>query len=257
MLRNPCLPFRVPIREGMPRRHPVDPGGVGSASILASLLVAVLLGGACTSVLAQQVRREAAPIFVCRDSAGRTISSDRPSPDCANQPLRELNTYGVTTREIPAPLTPEQLRRKAIADEAARIDAVKQRQSDARDRALLLAYRDIEALELARERQLSEIQHEIAVAEGRMIASHKDLQATNAMLGTLGATPSPAREAARRNVRLISQSILADNEAIKRMRTELVDVDQRFDADRLRLRQILREPDASLRPVGNPEVGRR
>ena len=222
--------------------------------ILASLLSAGLLGGIATPVEAQQ-RREASPIFVCRDASGRTISGDRPSPDCAQQPLRELNAYGVTTREIPAPLTPEQLRRKAIADEAARIDAIKQRQSDARDRALLLAYADIEALELARERQLAELRHEILVAEGRMIASHKDLDAANAQLKELA--PSPAREGVRRNVRIISQSILADNEAIKRLRTELVEADQRFDADRLRLRQLMREPDPSLRPIGNPTGGAR
>ena len=253
MLRNPCLPFRVSTRQGLQRRHPVATGRVGSALILASLC-AVLLGGVGTPVEAQ-LRREATPIFVCRDASGRTISGDRPSPDCANQPLRELNPFGVTTREIPAPLTPEQLRRKAIADEAARIDGIKQRQADARDRALLLSYADIDALELARDRQLTEIQHEITVAEGRMIASHKDLEAAKAQMEALSA--QPARDAVRRNVRLISQSILADNEAIKRMRAELVEVDQRFDADRLRLRQLLREPEPTLRPVGNPTAAPR
>ena len=85
---------------------------------------------------------------------------------------------------------------------------------------------------------------------GVMIASHKDLEAAKAQMEARSA--QPARDAVRRNVRLISQSILADNEAIKRMRAELVEVDQRFDADRLRLRQLLREPEPTLRPVANP-----
>ena len=44
-------------------------------------------------------------IYCCRDHAGRTITSDRPIPDCAGV-MRELGASGIVKREIAPPLTP-------------------------------------------------------------------------------------------------------------------------------------------------------
>ncbi|MFT3800398.1 MAG: hypothetical protein QM766_04190 [Burkholderiaceae bacterium] len=191
---------------------------------------------------AQTAAKKPTTLYSCRDDSGRVLSSDRPIVECANQPLREMNANGITTRNIPAPLTPEQLRRKADSDERARVQALRDRQEKSRDRALLLAYENLQALEAARRRQIADLNHEISLAQNRMIASHREMSRANADLDTL-TNPSQIAEA-KRNIRIIAQSILADDAAIQRVRGEIEEVDRRFDADADRLRQLLREPVA-------------
>lgn len=158
--------------------------------------------------------------------------------------MRQLNGNGVTLREIPAPLTADQLRRKALTDEARRVQAIEQRQRDDRDRALLIAYTSVSDLEAARRRQIADIRDEIGVSRRRMIATHVDLEAAVATMKTQ--TAPAAKEAARRNVRVIAQSILADDAAVSRLEQDIVEINQRFDADRQRLAQLLRDPDPSV-----------
>ncbi|MFT4102296.1 MAG: hypothetical protein QM674_14905 [Burkholderiaceae bacterium] len=191
---------------------------------------------------AQTAAKKPTTLYSCRDDSGRVLSSDRPIVECANQPLREMNANGITTRNIPAPLTPEQLRRKADSDERARVQALRERQEKSRDRALLLTYENPQALEAARRRQIADLNHEISLARSRMIASHREMSRANAELVAL-TNPSQIAEA-KRNIRIIAQGILADDAAIQRVRGEIEEVERRFDADAARLRQLLRDPDA-------------
>ena len=46
-----------------------------------------------------------AQFFQCKDASGRTLSSDRPIPECADRPVRELGRNGMLKREVPPPLT--------------------------------------------------------------------------------------------------------------------------------------------------------
>ena len=55
----------------------------------------------------------AATLFVCTTPDGRTITSDRPPPQCASVPIRELRPDGSVRRVIEPPMTPEQQRARA------------------------------------------------------------------------------------------------------------------------------------------------
>ncbi len=189
-----------------------------------------------------QSNKKPTTLYSCRDDTGRVLNSDRPIPECANQPLREMNANGITTRNIPAPLTREQLQHKAVADEQARVQALRERQDRSRDKALLIAYENLQALEAARRRQIADLNHEISLAQSRMIGSHRELSKANAELATM-TNPAQISEA-KRNIRIIAQSILADDTAILRVRGEIEEVGRRFDADAERLVQLLREPGA-------------
>src|SRR4051812_28149601 len=73
-------------------------------------------------------------IYVCKDAAGRTLSSDRPIAECSTQPVRVMDNNGITRREIAAPLTPEEKQKneqEARARRAEELAAVEQRRNDA------------------------------------------------------------------------------------------------------------------------------
>lgn len=89
-------------------------------------------------------------IYSCKDANGRTISSDRPMPECADRAIRELSKTGVLKREIPAPLTAEQRRQSQVEEEKRRIAAAAIEEQRQQDRALLARYRNESDIEASR-----------------------------------------------------------------------------------------------------------
>ena len=198
-------------------------------------IVALLTVGGVLPAAAQSM-------FSCKDDNGRVITSDRPIPECAKRPMRELNVYGVVTSEHSAPLTAEQLRQKRIDDEAQRIAALKRRQEQSRDKALLIAYPTMASLDSVRELQISDLRGEIAIVERRMAKDHLLLKSAQSeargQTGLAGAS-------ARKRVEEIAASILADNDIVQRLRLDIDRTRQRFDEDAKRLKQLIRDPDSA------------
>lgn len=94
-----------------------------------------------------------AAIYTCKDASGRTLTADRPIPECATRAMREYSDRGVLKREIPAPLTTEQKREleaQRRQQQAAEAALLEQRRSD---RALLIRFRDEQDIEAARQRE--------------------------------------------------------------------------------------------------------
>jgi hypothetical protein len=110
-----------------------------------------------------------AQIYVCKDSAGRTISADHAIAECAARPMRELGNNGVTKREIPAPLTAEQKRQRQLEAERVQAEAELSMQQRRRDLAMLERFRNENEIEAARARALEDVQKNIK-HEGMMLA---------------------------------------------------------------------------------------
>ena len=109
-----------------------------------------------------------AQIYVCKDSAGRTISADHAIAECAARPMRELGNNGVTKREIPAPLTAEQKHQRQLAAEHLQVEEELSMQQRRRDLAMLERFRNENEIETARARALEDIQKNIK-HEGTML----------------------------------------------------------------------------------------
>jgi hypothetical protein len=109
-----------------------------------------------------------AQLFVCTTGAGRTITADRPPPECADRPVRELRSDGSVRRVIEPPLTAEQ---RAERDAEARRqieEAERQRSQMRRDLSLLETYGSENEIESTRIRALGDRQVIIERANKRM-----------------------------------------------------------------------------------------
>ena len=42
-----------------------------------------------------------AKIYMCKDASGKTLSSDRPIPECADRPVREYSNNGSKHKDMP------------------------------------------------------------------------------------------------------------------------------------------------------------
>lgn len=119
-----------------------------------------------------------AAIYMCKDASGRTITSDRPIPECADRTMRELNSAGALKREIAPPPTPEQ---KRLAEEqirqrqAAELAMTEQRRSD---QAMLARYRSETDIENARLRETTTLANLIVQQKSALQVARSDWRAT-------------------------------------------------------------------------------
>jgi hypothetical protein len=105
-----------------------------------------------------------AQIFICKDDSGRTLTSDRPIPECANRPVRELNKAGVFKREILPPASAEELRLKKEAEEKRKAEEENASEQRRRNAALLQTYSNEQQIMLERQRTLSQLQNNLHIA---------------------------------------------------------------------------------------------
>jgi hypothetical protein len=194
-----------------------------------------------------------ATMYVCTTPAGKTITSDRPPPECANVPVRELRPDGSVRRVIEPPPTAEQ--RKARADQAQR----EQQESDAKraqarqDIALLETYASEKDIEAARRAALASRQAmidrskkrlETFAAERKKLDEEKEFYVNRKL-------PDKLEHAIEANRSLVD----AESRLIAEMQADLARINKRFDAEAERYRELV---SAGARPlVRNSEGGTR
>jgi len=126
-------------------------------------------------------------IYVCKDAAGHTLSSDRPIAECNTRPMREMDKNGITRREIAAPLTPEEKQKaeQEVRDRRAQeVAAVEQRRNDA---AILSRFRSEDDIVDAGRRNAAIVQENVKRERQVLAAAEKRQQAAEADLAQLPA----------------------------------------------------------------------
>jgi hypothetical protein len=178
-----------------------------------------------------------AQLFVCTTAAGKTITQDRPPPECADRPVRELRPDGSVRRVIEPPLTPEQ--RAARDAEAARQieEAERQRGQMRRDLSLLETYGSENEIESTRNRALSDRQVLIERAIKRMDElklERKKLDDETEFFIKRELPEKLKRALAANNDMVASQQkIIADTKA------DMARVNERYDAEARRFRELV------------------
>lgn len=198
-------------------------------------LLLTLAAGLVAPVAAQS-------IYACRDASGRPVSGDRPLPECAQQPLRELRPDGSLKKEHAAPLTAAQQRERDAQEAREREARAARREQELRDRALLQAYPDEARLDAARLHALDALRAEQAATRQRMVDGHVRLRAAQAEV-TRGVPDAPAR------VQREAAAILTEDQRLAQQGLEFERTSARFEAERARLRTLLGGTQAAQAPT--------
>ena len=180
-----------------------------------------------------------AQIFTCKDSAGRTLTSDREIPECASRDMREIGKNGVVKRVIPAPLTAEQRRAKQAEDERQKQQADAVIEARRRDLALLARFRNEGEIELAHKRATFDLQEKMRFCD-QTIAS------VSTQLSTAEAEAKTAAQKKNNRVPSLLQqriddaktSIALENSRLRQYQIELLQMDQSFDDTLKRYREL-------------------
>lgn len=180
-----------------------------------------------------------AAIFMCRDASGRTLTSDRPIPECADRAIREYGNNGAVKRDISAPLTAEQKREKLLQEEKKKAELLAAEEQRKSDRALVSRYRSEDDIAQARKRDTSVVSEQIAQQKKALSNADKEWKETQAAIeaqkkrGPVPAGLQYKLERAEQGARDLKLR-LHESEV------ELMRVDAKYDLTLLRYREISR-----------------
>jgi hypothetical protein len=203
--------------------------------------------GAALLVAAASVAAQSS-IFSCTAN-GRTYSGDRPPPECANSDIRELNRDGSLRRVIQRPLTIDEQRARALEAKKVLEEEEKTMSQRRRDRSLLEAYASEEEIEAARAKALDSSNVVIARASQRIETLKIEKKRLDDESEFYKKRDVP--DNIKRGFILNTQSVSAEERVIAEARAETQRINERFDAEKKRFRELLAQ---GARPVQrNPE----
>lgn len=118
-------------------------------------------------------------LYKCKDEKGVTYYGDTMPPQCAKNPVVEMSTQGSVTRKFDAPLTPEQI--KAIQDDKIRNKEKADRMAiqKLRDDALTSTYGAEREFDIARDKEIANLDSRRKVLLSRSEEVEKSLTKLN------------------------------------------------------------------------------
>lgn len=176
-----------------------------------------------------------AQIYVCKDAGGRTLTADRPIPECANRAMRELDRSGLVRREIAAPLTPQQKQERAQQEERQRIDAALADEQRLYDRALMTRYRNETDIANARQRALDLLGDQMRIDTNALTLEAKELKAAQ-VLATPGAKKTGS--AAERRLEDATRTVESRLNSVEQRTAEIARTNLKFDQALKRFREL-------------------
>ena len=179
-------------------------------------------------------------IYICKDAAGHTLSSDRPIAECSARPMREMDRNGITRREIAAPLSAEEKQKneqEIHARRAEELAAVEQRRSDT---ALLSRFRSEDDIVDSGHRNAAIVQENVKRERQVLAAAEKRQQAVVAELAHLPAgEPRPAY--LRQRLEEADRGVNGSRRRLDDYEAEILLINRRTDATLARFRELRRE----------------
>jgi hypothetical protein len=217
----------------------------GKRGLGTTVLAGLLLFG--PAAMAQQPTAQT--LYSCVAN-GRTFTADRPPPECANSDIRELNRDGSLRRVIARPLTTEEQRARALEAKKKLEDEEKALAQRRRDRSLLEAYANEDEIEAARVKALDtskEIVRRSQARIERMDADRKRLDEESEFYKNR-TVPDSIKRAYANN----EQEKAAELKIVKEARLEMQRINERFDAERKRFRELVAQGSQPVQR--NPET---
>jgi len=170
-----------------------------------------------------------AKIYVCKDSAGNTLTADRPLPECADRVVRELDTTGITRREIAPPLTPEQKRERQRQEVKQRAIAAEMEERRLYDRALMTRYRNLSDIAIARQRAVSLMEDQMRIDTDALPNEMKEMKAAQAVAATMVNSKSGVAPMVQRRLDEAARMVDLRLSSIESRTAEIERVNKKFD----------------------------
>lgn len=216
-----------------------------------SAIVAIGLAASWVGTASSQPRSQTANeagIYTCTDARGRTLTADRPIPDCADRQQRELGPSGIVRRTVePTYTSHEQAERDERARQSAQ-KAARVMEERRRDRALLARYPNAAAHARERGAAIAQVDAVIDMTRRRMAEIAAERKPLDDELEFYRRDVSRAPMAVRRRLEDNTASMRTQADLLAGQEEEKRRVNARFDEERERLRQFWPATEAAASP---------
>lgn len=179
-----------------------------------------------------------AQIYMCKDEKGRTITSDRPIPECIGRTIKEFDKKGIARREIPPPPTAEQKRQIELQEQKRKAEEIVAEEQKQSDRALRLRYRSEEDIETARKRSIEPVQEGLKRDMSLLSETEKQKQAAQIEAGAYKKKNAAIPADLQRKITQSDQTIGGLKKVIQEREAELAEINARFDESLKRYRRL-------------------
>lgn len=203
--------------------------------VSAMLLLVAAFGGASV------VQAQTAPvsgIYTCVDAQGRKLTSDRPIPECLDREQKVLNPSGTVKQKVGPSLTAAERAQQEARDRQQQEEQNRINEERRRDRALMIRYPKQAVHDKERAEALAQIDVVTKAAETRL----KELAAQRKKLDDemefYKKDPSKAPQNLKRQVEDNTNSVEAQKRFIADQANEAQRVNDRFDQELVRLKQL-------------------
>lgn len=181
-------------------------------------------------------------IYTCTDAQGRRLTSDRPIAECMDREQRELNPSG-TVRRIVRPVPTAEERTREAAQQKAQAEAQAKLNEERRKEQLLQTrYPNADVHQQARVAALAEVDDSMAAAHKHAQALDKQRLAIEAELEFYKRDPGKAPEWLKRRQADNAQQRAEQIQHVADLEREKVQINEQFDAELRRLRQLWATP---------------
>ncbi|MBA3056649.1 MAG: DUF4124 domain-containing protein [Gammaproteobacteria bacterium] len=190
-------------------------------------------------------------IYTCIDARGRSLTSDRPIPECTDREQKVLNPSGTVKARVSATLTAQERTALEAKEKAAQEERGRLNEEKRRDRALLARYPNQAVHDKERAEALAQIGVVRQAAAHRVKELLRQRTLLNEEMEFYKKDPSKAPPAVRRQADELAQSLAIQDRFIVDQDAEIKRVNARFEEELLRLKRLW--PLQSAPPaVSNP-----
>lgn len=204
-------------------------------ALIACLALALAGAGAA---YAQGRGPGAGGIYTCVDAKGRTLTADRPIPDCTDREQTELNPSGTAKRKLEPTYTAKEQADREARERQAQLVAAQKTEEKRRERALMQRYPTPEAHDKERAQALVQIDAVIAAAQKRLGELAEERKRIDDELEFYKKDPSKAPASVRNKLEDNIKSMAVQNRFITDQEDEKKRVNARFDEERARLKPL-------------------
>jgi len=215
------------------------------------LLVLCSALGMAGSVSAQAPE---AAIYTCIDAKGRKLTSDRPIPECSDREQKLLNPSGTVKGKIGPVLNVHERAELEAKEKAEMEERARAAEEKRRDRALMIRYPNKDVHDRERTEAVNQVNLVIAAATIRIKELQDQRVGIDRELEFYQKDPSKVPPLLRRQIDENTENLAVQQRFIVDKQAEIKRVNDRFDAELARLKQLWLLQRSAVAPAPAPKT---
>ena len=172
----------------------------------------------------------------CQDARGRWHYGDTADAQCKQSKVVEINKQGITTKEIAAPLTPEELKQRELNKNSVEAEKKKADEQTRQDQLLLATYGHEDDISFVRDRKIADIEGQVQASVQTLISLRNALKRVQGQAAEEQRGGKPIPEATTKHIANIETQIAKHEQyiALKKQEEEATRRQAKKDMERYR-----------------------